>query len=367
MQMIRCRYGFHEVILCSSHYLADSKGLAVDPSRGQSPWEKIAVRGPDDARRVLERFRDRPYDLRQMLPGHDVLRVNMLTDEELMLCVERLVANGRLVLAQRPLSMGASATSSRASPAAVPDGARESRYATGRSAAEVMQRAPSAGPTRAPPVLEQVCVRVVGEDGKGLGRIAVQVNRSARQSLLRHTDESGLCRFTALEPGTYSLGLPDCDAGAWEVSGTGKLAQIDTSGTPESGWAYVPAADTREIAHAVVQGECGSKIGLRYGFFPQTIWSYFKNAGLRAIRPSLYILSSGDTLVIPPKRLKIVQIASQTEITLRRLGIPERLKIRFHDNKSRPRGLEAFAGRLHEGSDCQAQYLSKVVGVPTGF
>jgi N-acetylmuramoyl-L-alanine amidase len=81
------------------------------------------------------------------------------------------------------------------------------------------------------------------------------------------------------------------------------------------------------IRHTVKEGDCLASIAAEYGFFPDTIWNDPANKELRERRASPYILSPGDTVVIPEKRVKQIEKPASQKHRFRRKGVPAILRI----------------------------------------
>ncbi|NRR30697.1 peptidoglycan-binding protein [Oxalobacteraceae bacterium] len=189
-----------------------------------------------------------------------------------------------------------------------------------------------AGATEACPLVKRSVIeaRVVGDDGKPLMDVAVQLKKNAGEVLRGKTDLEGVVRFEQLEAGSYQLGLYQLDGDAWELEASEPLAPDRNSSQGEAEWAApVSAGQVEEFTHRVRQGECTSKLADRYGFFADTVWNWPKNAELKLLREDKNILNPGDEIVIPPKREKAVVVETGMRYQLRRLGIPELLRIRF--------------------------------------
>jgi hypothetical protein len=87
----------------------------------------------------------------------------------------------------------------------------------------------------------------------------------------------------------------------------------------------------------VNQGECTAELSYRYGFFPDTVWNWPKNADLKTLRKDMHILFPGDQLAVPPKRITTIPVATGQHYVVRRKGVPEQLHIRFLDYDKNPR------------------------------
>ncbi len=188
-------------------------------------------------------------------------------------------------------------------------------------------------------------MKVVGEDGVGLGGIALLLSRGDKQVITGRTAPDGVYAFKGLEPGSYQLGLPELDMDAWKELSTQTLAGDEGKSSSVASWQRAPApAEEIEKTHVIKQGECVGKVAEVYGFFPKTIWDYGKNAKLRKLRhDNMYILLEKDQVVIPAKQQKVQVVATGNGLTVQRLGVPEHLRIRFLHYDETPRvGVRYF-------------------------
>lgn len=87
------------------------------------------------------------------------------------------------------------------------------------------------------------------------------------------------------------------------------------------------------IEHKVKKGESVDSIAFVHGFFPETIWSYEKNAPLKEQRQSRNVLAEGDLLHIPDKRPKEHPGDTAQRHVFRRLGVPAQMRIQLFDNE----------------------------------
>jgi len=93
--------------------------------------------------------------------------------------------------------------------------------------------------------------------------------------------------------------------------------------------------------HKVKAGECLSSIGFDTGFFPQTLWELPENVSLRENRQSPHILREGDEVYIPDLRIKSQTAPVNMRHRFKRKGVPEMLRVRFLDERNKPRaGLD---------------------------
>lgn len=185
-------------------------------------------------------------------------------------------------------------------------------------------------------------IKVVGEDGAGLDGINLRIIRGDMQILTGKTGPTGLYRFRGIEPGSYQLSFPELDQDAWLLNDIQPLPEADANCTSTASWLIVPAKESAmEKIHVIKQGECVGKIAEDYGFFRNTIWEYSANADLRKLRhDNMHILLAKDIVVIPPMRQKTVAATTGDQLTVLRLGVPERLRIRFlHFDESPKAGV----------------------------
>jgi len=116
------------------------------------------------------------------------------------------------------------------------------------------------------------------------------------------------------------------------------------------------------IQYVVKQGDCLSSIAIQYGLHPDTIWKDPANSAIQQERPDPNVLSPGDHIYIPNKRLKEVSCATGTRHRFRRLGIPTMLHIRFLDMEDKPRGNLPYRldidGQLVSGSTTFDGFIS---------
>lgn len=174
---------------------------------------------------------------------------------------------------------------------------------------------------------EVVLAHVVGLDAAPLAGIAVALRDSTGQLMRSKTGTDGIARFTALTAGAFELGLYELDKDAWELVGAQPIG--DTApGVPawEAG-ADMPVAPG--FTHAVIDGECVSKLAVRFGFSADTVWNSPDNAALKAKRKDMNILAPGDALVIPARRIQWIAAATANRYELRQKGGAQTLNIRF--------------------------------------
>lgn len=91
-----------------------------------------------------------------------------------------------------------------------------------------------------------------------------------------------------------------------------------------------------DTPYTIERGDCISSIGFENGLHPDTIWNHPPNATLRAERKDGHVLSEGDILVIPEKRLRTYDGSTDHRYRFRRRGVPEILNLQFlSDGKPR--------------------------------
>jgi hypothetical protein len=95
------------------------------------------------------------------------------------------------------------------------------------------------------------------------------------------------------------------------------------------------------IKHEVVPGDGMARIGLRYGFFPDTLWSLPENAELREARGDPEMLLAGDVVHVPDRRPRAVSVPTGKVHRFRRKGVPARIELRLL-RQAEPRAGEAF-------------------------
>ena len=95
------------------------------------------------------------------------------------------------------------------------------------------------------------------------------------------------------------------------------------------------------IRHEVVPGDGMARIGLRYGFFPDTLWNLPENAELRQARGDPEMLLAGDVVHVPDLRPATVRVSTGAVHRFRRKGVPARIELRLL-RQDEPRAGEAF-------------------------
>jgi len=93
--------------------------------------------------------------------------------------------------------------------------------------------------------------------------------------------------------------------------------------------------------HVIREGESVISIGVKYGFFPQTIWDDSANSDLRSQRENLNVLAPGDVVFIPDKTEKELSGATEQRHRYRRKGVPAILRLTILVS-GQPRANKAF-------------------------
>lgn len=241
--------------------------------------------------------------------------------------------------------------------------AKAEQSARMQSDSQAVEETTVACPLTSPTEIKDLEIKVSGDDGVGLDGIDLLIQRSDGQVLTGKTGPTGLFRFKGLDAGNYELGLPGLDQDAWEVKDIQALPDAGTHTIAPWKAAAAPVA-SKEQSHIIKQGECLGKIAEQYGFFPQTIWDHPANQALKSLRhDKMHILLENDRVVIPDKRYKTETVAAGHQALLLRLGVPERLRIRFlHDDES-PRAGVPYLLSISTGDDSP---LADIAGQTTG-
>lgn len=188
-----------------------------------------------------------------------------------------------------------------------------------------------------------IIVKVVGEDGTGLPDILIELRHGSEKRVASKTGAHGTWTFDGLEDAPYSLCLPALDEDAWEVMETAAV-QVKQGTVRRSDWMSAQSlASDSERFHRALAGECIASLAFDLGHYPETVWLQPQNEGLRGMRKSLYILDVGDEVFIPARRVKVVgDIPVDTQVTILRKGVPERLRLRFLQSDGAPRSYVQY-------------------------
>lgn len=107
------------------------------------------------------------------------------------------------------------------------------------------------------------------------------------------------------------------------------------------------------INYTVVQGDSIIRLADQHGLFSDTIWNDPANAALKSKRKDMNELVPGDVVVIPDKRPKRIEIATNSKHRFRRKGIPALYRLQLFDVEE-PRANQSFTltvdGNVVEGN-----------------
>jgi hypothetical protein len=240
------------------------------------------------------------------------------------------------------------------------------------SAAASSGAAPSGIGSRVPAVVTEpdrqhalLCV-VVDEEGVGIEGVSVQV-ALGRQSLLGCTDHDGAVVFDRLPPGAYTMCLDLLDQHAWEPILTAPLGEALLASMNRRVSGFVTdrlEATNRAFDHNVLDGECVATIAYQTGFFWSTLWEDPGNEALRRTRGSPYLLAAKDRVHVPKRQLRRHPCAVDSAVVIRRLGVPERLRIQFlyHNYAPRPFVKYSLSLRYRSGVTRQLDGVTDAAG-----
>lgn len=117
--------------------------------------------------------------------------------------------------------------------------------------------------------------------------------------------------------------------------------------------------------HTIRAGESIPSLAFENGFFPATLWNHPNNAALRQKREVGTVLKEGDAVFIPDLTVKEVNKPTDAEHVFRRKGFPEKLRIRFLDDKNNPRGGRRYVltidGSIREGKTDGEGFLTEPI------
>jgi hypothetical protein len=90
-------------------------------------------------------------------------------------------------------------------------------------------------------------------------------------------------------------------------------------------------------SHTVVDGDTLIGIAAKYGFRTwETIWNDPGNASLREKRPDPQVLDAGDVVVIPEKKTRVFDIATNERHVFKVKALRAHFRTQVKDNKGRP-------------------------------
>jgi putative peptidoglycan binding protein len=116
------------------------------------------------------------------------------------------------------------------------------------------------------------------------------------------------------------------------------------------------------------QGDCIDSIARMYGHFWETLWDHPNNEKLKNNRKNPNVLSPGDVVFVPEKRLKEESGATEQRHRFRVKGVPTRLEIRLM-NGEQPRANEKYSinvdGLWQKGTTDGDGYLSIAISPET--
>ena len=92
-------------------------------------------------------------------------------------------------------------------------------------------------------------VEIVGEDGKPLENVAVEVQKDPQQVLSDRTSSAGIARFEHLESGSYKICLPELDGEAWELASKTALPNDKANSSGDAAWAPALVGQGRGAEH----------------------------------------------------------------------------------------------------------------------
>ncbi len=175
---------------------------------------------------------------------------------------------------------------------------------------------------------ERFAIEVVveGQDHRPVRGVPIRLSRSEREVCDDLSSPAGGVRYDGLERRAYFLTCPSLDIDAWQLVREEPLPGASSSG--DLIWGVPPALEDPR-PYRVEPGDCVAKIAFELGYAQNTIWDFGPNESLRSKRRSKFILQPGDTLQIPPKRLKQIEVQAGKRYLLRLADIPEILRVRF--------------------------------------
>jgi hypothetical protein len=108
--------------------------------------------------------------------------------------------------------------------------------------------------------------QVIGVDSKPVSNITVTLARKEGGELRLNSAQDGFVRFTGLEAGQYSLGLPDLDTDTWEQIADNPLPPNLARCMGDAAFGPEPDPSIESITdHTIVEGDCFSSLGFQHG------------------------------------------------------------------------------------------------------
>ena len=205
------------------------------------------------------------------------------------------------------------------------------------ASADVNARAPNADPLVSPcssAEVHAIEVEVHDQDGQPRPGLDVELRRNDDEALLGETDAAGWVRFDGLEPGRYTVGLPGFDAAAWSAASPEALPDVQAKGHGTAKW-QSPGTPPGQTMHTVQEGEGMYQVARRHGMLVETLWA--ANDALHSTRDDPNILSTGDELTIPARKLGAEALSSGQRIVLTVQQKQQNLELEFVDIEGKPR------------------------------
>jgi hypothetical protein len=190
------------------------------------------------------------------------------------------------------------------------------------------------------PLLQRYAVEilVVGDDDVPLPAMGVELRSPAGKVLRSKTSRAGIARFDGLEQNSYQFSLFQLDQDAWQLLGQAPLPPAEAASQGDAPWQAPPGAPPGEAQRiTAVQGDSVASLAERVGALPRTLWEAPENAALRTLREDANILLPGDVVTVPAIRSRQAPATLGMRHSVRRLGVPEVLTLRFLDSRQRPR------------------------------
>lgn len=221
------------------------------------------------------------------------------------------------------------------------------------AALEAAEEAPTVATRKTGPV--QPCpakirhsieARIIDERDRPLENVGAELRRSDNEAISTRSNADGLVRFEGVDPGSYELVLPELDEDSWALEGSEALPTERDRVAATARWKAPAAVSSTAKTHVVEEGQCTTTIAYRSGWLDDALWEASENSTLRKQRVEKNILAPGDSLVIPPVRLRKEAVKPSTAYTVRRKGVVAELSIGFCNEADEPRKGEPYLIRL---------------------